>query len=148
MIITVQRYEITDTHTRSRVLIDDCFECYGIEDAQRDTKIYGQTCIPDGIYSVRLRVWGGFHNNYIKRIADHVGMLEVVDVPNFKFILIHIGNTIKDTAGCLLLGTKEGMIKGEAAVLNSARAYRSFYPKVIKAMEQGEPIYIHYKTIK
>ena len=33
-----------------------------------------------------------------------MGMLHVLDVPNFKYILIHCGNTDEDTAGCLLLG--------------------------------------------
>jgi len=146
VIITVDRYSFINTYTRSKIYIDGCFECFGIEDAKRNTKVYGQTCIPEGTYQIRLRVWGGFHKRYSKRFSDHVGMLEVVDVPNFKYILIHIGNTIKDTAGCLLVGAKEGNLNGEAAVLSSQKAYRQLYSKVIQAMQQGEPIYIEYKS--
>ena len=61
--------------------------------------------IPAGIYDVRLRKIGGFDGRYKKKFAGfHRGMLHIQDVPNFKYVLIHIGNTDKNTAGCLLVG--------------------------------------------
>ena len=34
-------------------------------------------------------------------------MLELQDVPNFKYILIHAGNTDEQTAGCILVGDSQ-----------------------------------------
>mgnify|MGYP003651949720 FL=1 len=81
------------------------FLCYTLEDESREEKVWGETCIPEGEYCLGLRTTGGLHSKYSKRFADiHSGMLHVLDVPNFKYILIHCGNTDEDTAGCLLLG--------------------------------------------
>ena len=81
------------------------FLCYTLEDESREEKVYGETCIPEGEYKVEFRKEGGYHNKYSKRFADiHKGMLHIVDVPNFEYILIHCGNTDEHTAGCLLVG--------------------------------------------
>ena len=81
------------------------FLCYTLEDESREEKVYGETCIPEGEYTIQFRSEGGYHSKYSKRFADiHLGMLEVCDVPNFKYILIHCGNTDEDTAGCLVGG--------------------------------------------
>lgn len=51
---------------------------------------------------------------------------EVMNVPNRSAILIHWGNTAKDTEGCLLLGNKIGKIGTEPAVLESKRCFERF----------------------
>ena len=99
------------------------FLCYTLEDESRAKKVPGETCIPEGEYCLGFRTEGGFDAKYAHRFADmHMGMLEVCDVPNFKYILIHCGNTDEDTAGCLLVGDtqennniKEGSSKWEVA---------------------------------
>ena len=81
------------------------FLCYTLEDERREEKVMGETRIPAGVYSILLRKEGGFHGRYTKKYGDmHKGMLHVQDVPNFKWILIHTGNTDEHTAGCLILG--------------------------------------------
>jgi hypothetical protein len=76
-----------------------------------------------------------------------VGMLEVCDVPNFKYILLHCGNTDEDTAGCLLLGdTQENNdIKTNGFIGKSTQAYKRVYPKIAKALEEGEEVIITYR---
>ena len=82
------------------------FLCFTLEDEARDTKVKSETRIPEGIYELKLRTEGGFHERYIKKYGNkfHKGMIHVQDVPNFRYILWHTGNTDKHTAGCLLLG--------------------------------------------
>ena len=59
------------------------FLCYTLEDESRDKKVYGETCIPEGEYSIGLRTVGGFDSKYSTRFADiHEGMLHILDVPN------------------------------------------------------------------
>ena len=84
------------------------FLAYTLEDEYREQKEFGETRIPDGKYQLGLRTVGGYNQKYSKRFTDiHVGMLHVLDVPNFEYILIHCGNTDEHTSGCLLVGTTQ-----------------------------------------
>jgi hypothetical protein len=64
-------------------------------------------------------------------------MIWVQNVPGFKFILIHLGNTISDTEGCLIIGDKIGIVNQKDAVLNSRATYLRFYNKVINQIKAG-----------
>jgi len=55
------------------------------------------SCIPVGQYKVRLRLARE------SATRDYLHLL-VQDVPNRSYILFHIGNTAKDTSGCILVG--------------------------------------------
>lgn len=136
MLITVERIKSNNNATLSIVSIDGKFECFGLEDEYREHKVPQETRIPEGIYDVRLRIEGGFHQRYLKKFDFHQGMLHVIDVPGFEYILIHIGNTDEDTAGCLLVGA--GARGGEdLTVQSSTNAYKKFYKKVVAAVRTG-----------
>lgn len=138
MKITVERFLSDNDSTVSRILIDGAHECFGLEDEFREDKIPGETRIPAGTYKVGVRTVGGFHTRYSKRFPDfHKGMLHIIDVPNFTYILIHCGNTDEDTAGCLLVGSSVNITTGEMSIGGSRIAYRTFYPKVIKSALEG-----------
>ena len=64
------------------------FLCFTLEDEARDTKVKSETRIPEGIYELKLRTEGGFHERYIKKYGNkfHKGMIHVQDVPNFRYI--------------------------------------------------------------
>ena len=76
-----------------------------------------------------------------------MGMLEVLDVPNFKYILIHCGNTDEDTAGCLLLGdTQENNnIKENGFIGKSTHADYRVYQEIAEAVEKEEEVTIVYR---
>ena len=146
MKLKVYRYSSQSRTTLGALHIDGEFECYTLEDRHRDIKVMGETRIPQGTYTIGLRTVGGHHAKYSKKFPDdHKGMLHVLDVPNFKYILIHIGNDELDTMGCLLVGDYVNNNKLQKGQLNSStNAYRNMYKKVIEATERGEPVTIQY----
>ena len=76
----------------------------------------------------------------------HKGMLHVIDVTNYKWILIHTGNTDEHTAGCLLVGDSQenNIIIKDGFVGKSTNAYKRIYPPIAKALEEGEEVTIQY----
>ena len=123
------------------------FLCYTLEDEARALKVRGETRVPAGTYQIKLRTEGGFHAKYTKRFAGmHKGMLHVIDVPNFKWILIHTGNTDEHTAGCLLVGDSQenNTIIKDGFIGKSTNAYKRIYPNIAKALEEEEEVTIQY----
>lgn len=126
------------------------FLAYTLEDEYREQKEFGETRIPDGTYQLGLRTVGGYNQKYSKRFAGiHIGMLHVLDVPNFEYILIHCGNTDEHTAGCLLVGDSQenNQIKKDGFIGKSTQAYKRIYPAIAKAIKSGECVTIRYKSI-
>ena len=120
----------------SRVYVRDKFFCFSIEDAARTTKIKGETCIPLGTYSLALR-----HSPRFSPKFNHE-MIWVQNVPGYEYILIHTGNTVSDTEGCLILGKSIGTLKGNDgvvrdAVLTSKPTYLEFYASVVDDIRKG-----------
>lgn len=145
MILAVKRIHDNGNTTIGGLYINGNFECFTLEDEHRQKKVYAETRIPEGKYLINFRTVGGFNKRYSGKFPEfHKGMLQVMDVPNFEYILIHIGNTDKDTAGCLLVGKDLGWINGRRAVTHSTAAYMEFYPKVSNALDCGEVVTIEY----
>lgn len=146
MQLSVLRYSASDESTLGLLFIDGKFECYTLEDEHRDIKVRSETRIPAGTYPVKLRKEGGHHARYSKKFPYfHLGMLHIRDVPNFKWILIHIGNTDDDTAGCLLVGDSAiSNVNQEGRINSSTSAYEKIYPKVAERISRGEDVYITY----
>ncbi len=118
------------------------FLCYTLEDEARTTKKWGETRIPAGTYKLTLRSEGGFHSRYLAKFGAefHKGMIYVNEVPNFEYILWHIGNDDDDTAGCLLVGkTSQDNFIG-----SSTAAYKEIYPPIRDAILSGEEVSVKY----
>lgn len=151
MKINVIRHQFGKDATNGLLFIDGVFECYTLEDEVRDVKVMSETAIPLGTYEIKFRNIGGFDTKYKARYGTtfHKGMLELQDVPNFKYILIHTGNTDEHTAGCLLLGeTQQDLDKGkDGFVGGSGDAYKKMYPKVRDALLNREKVTIEYSNI-
>ena len=123
------------------------FLCYTLEDEKRDVKVMSETRIPAGKYKILLRKEGGFHARYTKKYGSmHKGMLHVQEVPNFKWILIHTGNTDEHTAGCLILGDSQenNTLVKNGFIGKSTKAYKRIYPPIAKALENNEEVTIEY----
>ena len=105
MKLDVVRTQFGKDATNGMLFINGVFECFTLEDEVRDVKVYGETAIPEGTYPIEFRKEGGFHQRYSASYKNsHYGMLEIKDIPNFKWVLFHSGNTDANTAGCILVG--------------------------------------------
>ena len=76
----------------------EVYRFHTIEDPVRTDgkKVWGDTAIPAGTYTVRVR----YSNRFKKDLPG------IENVPGFDGVLIHGGNTKLDTHGCILVGTQ------------------------------------------
>lgn len=140
MILTHKRYKSESEFTIGDLSIDGKYECKIIEDEFRKEKVKHETRIPDGEYEIKLRTFGGHHEKYKLKRPGHKGMLWLQNVPNFSDILIHIGNSPKDSSGCLLTVTSVNEKTGVGT--GSTIAYDKMYKKVVAAFDRGEKVTI------
>ena len=122
------------------------FLAYTLEDEYRKHKRSKETRIPAGTYEIKLRNEGGFHQRYSKKYSSiHRGMLHIIDVPGFEYILIHVGNSDEHTAGCLLVGDSQenNQVNKNGFIGSSGNAYKRIYPLIADAVE-NEGVTIQY----
>lgn len=143
MRVQIQIVKETSEETLSKLIINGVDQCFILEDQYREVKVKGDTRIPKGIYEIELRPEGGHNERYLKKFgADfHKGMIHLLNVPNFKYILFHIGNTDKDTAGCLLCGMGYSKINDRITIQRSTDAYKKVYPIIRDRILSGEKVY-------
>lgn len=105
--LLVKREFFAETYTIGKLYVDGVYFCDTLENPVRPEgiKIPNETAIPYGTYEVIVNFSPKF-----KRILPRL-----LNVPMFDGILIHRGNSVKDTSGCILVG--ENKVKG--MVLNS-----------------------------
>jgi len=106
--------------------------CYTVEDAIRETKVAGKTCIPPGTYPILITM----SNRFKKELPILLG------VPNFEGVRIHAGNTSEDTEGCIL----PGLIRTNEGVLSSRAAMEKLQPMIQAAIDKGEPVNIEIRN--
>ena len=97
------------------------------------------TAIPTGTYNILMDVVSPKYSKkqyYLDICGGKVPRIE--NVPGFSGILIHVGNTAADTAGCLLVGYN----KAKGMVLNSKSAFEKLYPLLKAAYNRKESITI------
>lgn len=81
--------------------------CLTCEDPWNENRT-GESCIPPGTYRCVPHDGPRFKNVW-----------QVTGVPGRTAILIHGGNTIRDTSGCVLCGSAFGRLDGLPGVMNS-----------------------------
>ncbi|EAH6017703.1 hypothetical protein EGN19_00660 [Campylobacter jejuni] len=114
-----------------KVLDDDdkiLFECFSLEEDKEGLESGKDLRIPEGNYNLKRHSPSRFENT-LRSITkkDDDTMINVYndDVPSSRAILIHWGNTDKDTQGCILLGlTKDN---NNESVGQSRQACKEFY---------------------
>lgn len=94
--------------------IDDRPMFVTLEDKWRDNEKQ-VSCIPKGKYELIAHSSPKFGRTF-----------QVMNVPDRDAILIHAGNTHKDTHGCILLGLMYGLLGTDSAILSSRAAMEQF----------------------
>lgn len=116
------------------------FFSYCLEDEFREVKVSGNTRIPAGTYKLGIRKQDtNLTLRYRKKYDWFKYHIEVLNVPNFSGIYIHIGNSEADTDGCLLLGDNADNNRlSDGMVSNSTQAFKRFYMTYYDEIEKGE----------
>lgn len=137
MILRLDRIKSDDDSTLGVLYINGEAFCFVIEDEKREFKVRGETRIPAGTYHVKKRkVLSDMTKKYRKRFDFFDYHFELQNVPDFKFVYIHIGNTDDHTEGCLLVNYKADMQK-----LNGERSAVCF-EELYKKMSQADQVSI------
>ena len=97
-------------------------------------KVYGETAIPRGTYKITLDVQSPKYKNRNQYKFCKGYLPRLLEVPGYDGILIHIGNYIKDTYGCILVG--ENKVKGQ--VINSTATFKKLYNILITSKDDLE----------
>lgn len=139
MKLTLRRIAKKDTYTIGKLYIDGVYFCDTIEDKDRGLyqkqdiqelrkiKVPSKTAIPTGIYKISLSIVSPKFS--VKKIYQEICKGKVprlLNVPGYEGVLIHIGNTAEDSAGCILVGQNKVVGK----VINSTETFRKLYNKI------------------
>jgi hypothetical protein len=130
-------------YTIGHLYIDGQYFCDTIEDTDRGLrqdlplsvnqakKRKGVTAIPVGRYRVTLGVKSPRFSQKKQYAACNGYLPRILNVPAFDGVLIHIGNTAKDSEGCILVGDN----KKVGMVINSTQTYWRLYDRLQEAKD-------------
>lgn len=148
--LTLSRKYFLPKYTIGKLYINGKYFCDTLEDTDRklyqgmqkkwisERKVYGETAIPYGTYKITMKVKSNKFQKYNQYQFCEGYLPRLIDVPAFEGVLIHIGNTPKDTLGCILVG--ENKVKGQ--VVNSTKCFKELYKILKEADDNSEEIYI------
>ena len=155
--LRLERIFSNSTYTIGHLYVNDQYVCDTLEDTDRGLtsvtsiadikakKVAGSTAIPLGTYEVLMNVQSPrfIKKTYYKQFCN--GFLpRLNNVPGFEGVLIHIGNTHKDTEGCILVGYNR--VKGQ--VINSRVAFEKLMKNhLLPAKKEGVKITIEIKIV-
>jgi hypothetical protein len=131
MEIKIVREQYRSGSTVGRMLVDDDFECFTLEDRICTNNVYGDTAIPPGIYRVVV--------NFSQTFEAELPL--VLNVPMYDGIRIHGGDTQANTPGCILVG--RNWTPGAEVVSASRLAFAPLFRKICTAIERGEQVVLH-----
>jgi hypothetical protein len=138
--LELKRTAKKDTYTIGKLYLNGEYFCDTLEDKDRDLnkdgdlndagegKVYGETAIPYGTYTVVLTMSARF-----KKVLP---LIE--NVKHFSGIRIHPGNSAADSHGCVLVGKNSEVGK----VTNSKATFEKLMVRLVDASEMKETITI------
>lgn len=143
MELHLKRIAKRETYTIGRLSIDGVRFCDTLEDTDRGLrqdlpvsvlkakKKKGVTAIPTGRYRVTLAVQSQKYKDRQQYAFCNGCVPRLLNVPAYEGVLIHIGNTPKDTEGCILVG--ENKVVGK--VINSTNTFYRLYETLRNATD-------------
>ena len=139
MNLELRRHPSSANSTIGLLYIENVFECFTLEDIVREVpgepieswKVPGKTAIPAGRYRITITP--------SMRFKRDLPLLN--DVPGFKGVRIHTGNTSEDTEGCILVGDQ----MAADAVVQSRVAFAELFDKLKAALNNWEEVWMAVK---
>jgi hypothetical protein len=116
MLLTLARLEHSDHETLGQLLVDGKLFCVTLEPS---------VPIPAGTYQIRPSYY--YHGRY--------PTWQIVNIPDHDRVLIHIGNTWRDTQLCILVGQYAGWLNNDRAIRNSTLSFEALMDKLGDADE-------------
>ncbi|EOI6333459.1 TPA: hypothetical protein R6C22_001318 [Campylobacter jejuni] len=108
-------------------------DCFSLEEDKEGLEREQDLRVPAGIYNLKRHVASSFNEKGKKEVAgvkvlkDDDSVINIFnnDIPFNRHILIHWGNTDKDTKGCILLGLTKA--NDNESISSSRLACKEFY---------------------
>ncbi|MEO6283673.1 MAG: DUF5675 family protein [Dyadobacter sp.] len=146
MEILVTRWGKGENSTLSSVTVDGVHQCYFLEDRDRGLtgsmtlakiqalKVKAATAIPTGRYQVTIALSPRF-----KKLLPRL-----LNVPGFAGILIHTGNSDKDTEGCLITGKAYENVGSDYRIKGgtSKPAFEDLFKKIQDSIKTEQKVFI------
>lgn len=110
--LTLERYYFSKKTIIGSFFLGDLFLCSTLEPNGLQ--------IPEGVYKLRFSktpTWSRFYG-----VSGYRYQLRIMNVPDREGILFHIGNTYKDSEGCVLVGDRHELLTNEL-ISNSRITY-------------------------
>ena len=116
-------------------------EAWLIRDTVSDKRTFGRLVLGDQVLHTLERPWlenlvsescipaGRYRVNYLKKSysGKYKDVYHIVDVEGRTGILIHKGNLVGHSTGCVIIGLIKGLLGSEPAVLSSAVALKRLH---------------------
>jgi len=80
-----------------------------------------ESCIIEGNFIMQMR-----ESPVVRRVNGVNEGWEVTDVPSRKYIMVHSGNRVADSNGCLLIGKDKTIYDNELFITHSQDAFDEF----------------------
>ena len=136
MEITVKRTYFRDTYTIGAIQVNGKYQMDTLEpraiDWQKEQKVAGKTAIPEGRYRLCI--------DYSKTFKRKMPYL--LSVPNFVGVMIHTGNTAKNTRGCILVGKNTAT----GTLTESRIHFNRLYAQIEEAIDSGEEVWVTVRS--
>jgi len=111
------RVEESEDGTFGAWLIDGKAFCVTLELPDRDNQENISNIPPDKYLCIR------YH-------SDKYNTFQITEVPGRSKVLVHAGNTVDDTKGCVMLGQYWDKFRGKRALLNSGKTFKRFMSRM------------------
>lgn len=128
--ITLERAYLPSC-TLGTMRVAGVFQCVTIEPPWLNNE-RNISCIPEGTYTLRKRV-----SPIVQRTTrgEYSEGWEVTNVTGRSFIMLHVGNWVKNTDGCILPGKNFAFTPGDGFMVSNSRLA---FDELMKAMEDQD----------
>lgn len=150
--LNIKRIYKGPAYTIGKLYINNEYFCDTLEDTDRGLtdkmtlteiskiKKPSETAIPSGTYNITLDIVSPRFSTktFYKQVCN--GKLpRLLNVKGFDGVLIHSGNTEKDSSGCILVG--QNRVKGK--VINSQETFKKLYKVLKESWDKDKSITIN-----